>query len=113
MVRSKHLFAGMAERCMAEVMEQSSGVKHTLLSVQGRIEINQPAHRPSGDGKHTEGVGEPTRLGAVKREECRPQLADAPKSLERGRIHEREHHGFGWLIRIQPDAVMERVVIGA
>ena len=98
---------------MAKVMKQGGGVKHTLLFVQRGIELNQAAHRSSGNGKDTKRVSESTGFRPVKREECRAELADAPQSLKRCRINELEHHGLGWLIGIEADPVMEWVVISA
>ena len=98
---------------MAEVVEQSGSVKNALLGFKRGIELSQAAHCPARDGKHPQGVGEPTGFGAMKCEECRSELADTSESLKRSRIDKCEHHGFGWFSCVQADAVMKGVVIGA
>ena len=113
MVGAEHFLAGVAEGCMAEVMQQCRGVENTLLFLQGGVELDQPSHGAASDGEDAQRMGEPARFSAVKRQERRSKLPDASKPLEWSRIHKREHHRFGRFGGVQADAVMQRIVISA
>ena len=46
-------------------------------------------------------------------EKGRPQLADAPQALKRRGIDQGDHHRLGWIVAVENDFAVERIVIRA
>ena len=112
MVQAKHLFAGVAEGAMANVMEQSSSVEQPPVRLQLGCQRQHPLKCTACQMKDPQRVGESTGFSAVKGEVGRTQLADASQALERRRVHQVHHHSLGWGLAVKTNAAMQRVVIG-
>ncbi len=112
MAQAKHLFTGMAQGAMADVMEQSSSVKQPPVPLQVGCQWQHPLKRTACQMKDPQRVSESTGFSAVKGEVGRAQLADATQALERRCVHQVHHHSLGWGMAVQANASVQRVVIG-
>ena len=111
MPQAEHLFPGVAEGPVAEVMEQSSGVDQSSVGFERRIQTDQAAEGPTREMKHPQRMGETAGFRTVERQKCRPQLPYTPEALKRCAVHQIHHHGFRRLMPAQLDAAMQRIVI--
>ena len=72
MTQSEHLFAGVAEGAMADVVQKCCGVQQPSINLQLIVLVQQLGEGAPGQMKHPDGMGEAAGFRAVKREEGRP-----------------------------------------
>ena len=103
----------MAERAMADVMEQGRGVKNPSVLRQVRITAVQVPEGTPGEMEHPQGMGEAAGFRAVEGQKSWTELADASQALKRPGIDESHHHRLDGIVPVQGNPPMQRIVIGA
>ena len=112
-MQAKHLLAGMAQGGMAHVMEQGCAINQAAMLCQLRGEPLEMLQGAASQVKNADGMGEAAGFSAVEGEKGRPQLADAPQALKRRGIDQGDHHRLGWIVAVENDFAVERIVIRA
>ena len=81
---AEHLLPCMAQRAVADVMQQCRGIENSSMLLQSGITAAQLKEGTSGEVEHPQGMGEATGFGPVECEESGAELPDSPQSLESG-----------------------------